>query len=148
MTNQNDDSIFDAKAQARRLRQSLEAQGRKILHAQALDLIAQQQGLKDWNALSARLKEGARAGLSTGSRISGRYLKQRFTGRVHTLTRLGEGARITIHFDAPVDVVQFESFSSLRQRVSAVVGKDGRSFRKTSDGVPHLVLDDWTGVAG
>ena len=48
---------------------------------------------------------------------------------------------MTLHFDEPVDVVTFDSFSNFRTRVSKVVGPDGRSFDVTSDGVPHLVID-------
>jgi len=52
-----------------------------------------------------------------------------------------EGVQLTLQFDTPVDVVQFDSFSSFRSRVHGFVGPDGRSPRKTSDGVPHLVID-------
>jgi len=37
--------------------------------------------------------------------------------------------------------VKFDSFSNLRQRVSGIIGWDGRSTRKTSDGVPHLIVE-------
>ena len=45
-------------------------------------------------------------------------------------------------FDEPVDVVEFESFTGFRQRVTAMVGGDGVSWAKTSDGAPHLILGD------
>ena len=53
---------------------------------------------------------------------------------------MGTRQRVTLHFDAPIDVVQFDSFSSFRQRVTAVIGVAGRSVEHTSNGTPHLVL--------
>ena len=48
-------TIEEAKAQAKALRAALLAQGTAISHAQALELIARQQGARDWNTLHARL---------------------------------------------------------------------------------------------
>jgi hypothetical protein len=45
-------------------------------------------------------------------------------------------------FDAPIVVVTSTHFSSFRHRVNCVVEADGRSARCTSDGQPHLVIDD------
>ena len=75
--------------------------------------------------------------------MSGTYLKQRFTGRVLATAILpGESHyRITIHFDEPVDVVTFDSFSAFRQRVTATVDAYGISPDRTSDGEPHMRLD-------
>jgi hypothetical protein len=39
-----------------------------------------------------------------------------------------------------VDVVTFASFSALRRRINAQVDEQGVSPRKTSNGLPHLVL--------
>ena len=50
------------------------------------------------------------------------------------------GYEIVLHFDEPVDVVEFDSFSGLRQRVQGLISEDGVSWQKTSDGVPHLVV--------
>ena len=74
--------------------------------------------------------------------MSGRYLGQDFTGHVYGLSHFGPdgGMRITVHFDAPVDVVTFDSFSSYRQRVSGVINAEGRSPQKTSNGEPQLVV--------
>ena len=52
----------------------------------------------------------------------------------------GMGYEVILHFDEPVDVVEFESFSGLRQRVKAMISEDGVSWSKTSDGVPHLIV--------
>ncbi len=78
-----------------------------------------------------------------GERVTGRYLGQRFSGEVRGITRTGPGGqyRVTLHFDDPVDVVTFDSFSSFRQRVSTLINGDGVSPRKTSDGMAQLVID-------
>ena len=39
-----------------------------------------------------------------------------------------------------VDVVDWESFSAFRQRVTAMVSPEGVSWKKTSDGAPHLTV--------
>lgn len=101
--------------------------------------------MRDWNTLSAlATKPNAVpiAALSVGSHVRGRYLNQPFTGKVLALAETGGGLhRITIHFDEPVDVVTFESFSAFRQRINAQIDTNGVSPRKTSNGQPHLVLD-------
>jgi hypothetical protein len=48
--------------------------------------------------------------------------------------------RVTVTFDEPVDVVRFDSFSNLRQRVSCTIDSDGRTPENTSDGRPQLVF--------
>ncbi len=69
-------------------------------------------------------------------------LNQPFAGKVLALAEAGGGLhKITIHFDEPVDVVTFESFSAFRQRINAQIDGSGVSPRKTSNGLPHLVLD-------
>ena len=46
-------SIDELKAQARRLRQAMAERGDDMSHSTALELIAKQHGLRDWNTLSA-----------------------------------------------------------------------------------------------
>jgi hypothetical protein len=135
--------IADYKAQAKRLRASLnQSAGTALTHAQALELVAHQHGARDWNTLRARNGPPRAADLSVGATVRGRYLGQDFSGRVLGLAEVGGGRyRVTLHFDAPVDVVTFESFSAFRQRVSCVVGPEGHSPARTSDGRPHLILD-------
>lgn len=144
MTDKTDtDRITGYKTQARRLRRELAETGTEISHAQALELVAHQNGARDWNTLRAlAARPGNARPLSVGDRVAGRYLGQAFTGYVHGLTH-GPNAkhrRVTLQFDDPVDVVTFDSFSSFRHRVSATIGEDGRSFYKTSDGQPQLVV--------
>jgi Glyoxalase superfamily protein len=138
-------AIEDLKSQAKRLRQAMETRGTAISHSAALELVAQQHGVRDWNTLSAlarRPNEEPIAALFVGSQVRGRYLDQPFSGKILALSAHGGGLhKITIHFDEPVDVVTFESFSAFRQRINAQVDGNGVSPRKTSNGVPHLVLD-------
>ena len=132
--------VAELKAQAKRLRERLRDMGKDITHGQALNLLAQQHGLRDWNALHARA--GNRMRLQLGDRVRGTYLGQVFSGLVRGISTLGDGAqrRVTLQFDTPVDVVRFESFSSFRQRVTGVIDWDGRSPQRTSDGAPQLVV--------
>ena len=138
-------SINELKEQAKRLRQAMAARGGDVAHSAALELLAKQYGLRDWNTLSvlaAKPNAVPSAPVAVGTAVRGRYLNQPFTGKVLALSEQSGGLyRITIHFDAPVDVVTFESFSAFRQRINAQIDVNGISPRKTSDGVPHLVLD-------
>lgn len=128
------------KTQARRLRAQLAETGTTINHAQALEMVAQQHGARDWNTLRA-IADQPRP-LTVGDRVEGRYMDQRFSGYVHGLLRMGPAGhrRVTLQFDQPVDVVKFDSFSSFRQRVSAVIDPMGRGLEKGSDGQPHLII--------
>lgn len=129
-----------AKAQARALRAALSAEGRDISHSAALELVAKSHGFRDWNTLTAAM--AVVRPLHPGQRVAGRYLKQPFNAVVIGVTHLSPGRRqVVLHLDQAVDVVEFASFSNLRRRISKVIGDDGRSFDRTSDGVPHLVLD-------
>ena len=50
-------SIEQAKLMAKQLRTSLSARNQDISHAQALELVSQQLGYKDWNTASALLAQ-------------------------------------------------------------------------------------------
>ena len=129
------------KLQAKRLRQQLHSSGVAVGHSKSLELVAQQYGARDWNTLQARASN--RLQLQVGDRVRGRYLGQVFKGEIRGLSLRGDGEhrQITLHFDTPVDVVRFESFSALRQRVTGVIGWDGCSAQRTSDGVPQLIVE-------
>ena len=133
-------TIRQLKAEARLLRTEAANQGQIISHSTALERIAQYYGCRDWNTLHARASNAPE--LQVGMRVEGRYLGQPFTGYVHGLAACGPNGhrRITLQFDTPVDVVQFDSFSSWRQRVSAVIDAADRSPQKTSNGQPHLLV--------
>lgn len=139
----------DMKQQARRLRTSMAGRGVALTLAQALETVAHTNGFRDWNTASAMAPEasppaqGERRGSAwqVGQVVEGEYLGQAFKGTVLGLSTLPQNRdRITLRFDVPVDVVAFDSFSSFRQRVTAVIGADGVSPKKRSDGTPHLRL--------
>ena len=132
--------VEELKAQAKRLREELKTKGVSLSHSAALELLAHQHGVRDWNTLHAMA--GNQMHLRVGDRVEGCYLGQAFKAEIRGMTMLGDGARrrVTLHFDTPVDVVRFDSFSAFRQRVTGEIGWDGRSQRRTSDGVPQLVV--------
>jgi len=135
-------SIAAAKAEARALRARLAAEGRAIGHGQALELIARQQGYRDWNALHAALEEADVPPWRPGARVRGRYLSQPFAATVVAATRLSPGwYRLELALDEAVDVVRFDSFSSFRKRIQGTVGPAGTSRERTSDGRPQLEVD-------
>lgn len=128
------------KAQAKRLRADLEARGTPITHAAALESLAHQWGMRDWNTLSARAGLGP-SGWTPLQRVRGQYLGRAFTGWVKAARQSASGFwTLTIRFDAPVDVVESEHFSSMRRQVNTTLNADGVSPQKTSDGKPHMVL--------
>ena len=132
------------KDQAKRLRTRLQAGGETVGHSKALELIAAQHGFNDWNTLHAAL--GNRPGLESlapGARVTGAYLGQPFTARVvgiQAITSSPGNFRVSLDLDEAVDVVTFDSFSSFRKRVNGVIGKDGVSHARTSNGRPQLEL--------
>lgn len=131
-----------AKARARQIRAEHAAAGDRISHSAALEAAARELGYTSWNALSARLSNAPARPLQVGERVAGRYLKQPFEGRLLAVRERasGDAFDVTVEFDAPVDVVAFDSFSAFRHRVSATIAKSGVSFNKTRDGAPHLFL--------
>ena len=132
-----------AKARARELRAERAARGNTISHSESLELVAAELGYRDWNTASARLSNEPDVPLQVGDEVAGRYLKQPFQGRVLSVREIGGGAvfEVTIRFDAPVDVVEFDSFSNLRTQVNVTVSAGGVSTFRTSDGVPHMVVE-------
>ena len=55
---------------------------------------------------------------------------------------MGSGhTHLTLHFDEPVDVVTFDSFSAFRQRVSCTLDEDLVAPAKLSDGTPHMRIE-------
>lgn len=139
-------SIDELKSQARRLRDAMAGGGSPLSHSAALELVAKSHGARDWNtiaALAARSDNAEKAPVVVGAIVEGRYLGQQFRGQVLALSKLAQSSyyKIVLHFDEPVDVVTFESFSAFRQRVTATIDGNGVSPRRTSNGQPQLVLD-------
>lgn len=133
-------TIEEAKAHAKSLRRSLAEDGTVLGHAQALELVASQNGARDWNTLSARLAKADSAPFHCQQRVQGRYLGQAFKGEITALSCSGSHYSVTVRFDEPVDTVTFDSFSNMRRVVRSVVDLKGYSVRKTSNGTPHLIL--------
>jgi len=138
--------VDELKAQAKRLRQELDTPNAPLSHSRALELLARQYGFRDWNTLSAaaeRVQRGHnQAPLKIGDMVAGTYLGQPFTGEVLGVHRKGDGhVRLTLHFDKPVDVVTFESFSAFRQRVSCTLDDDLTAPAKLSNGTPHMRIE-------
>jgi len=134
-------SLSQAKSQAKTLRDALVAQGTSISHAQALELVAHQNGARDWNTLHAKLSRAEPQALQLNDQVKGQYLGQAFTGHIVALSKVGLNLNVGLQLDAPVDTVRFESFSNMRRRIRGVIGPDGRSLQKTSDGMPQLVVN-------
>lgn len=138
-------SIDTLKDQAKRLRARFVDEMQPVSHSRALELIAAQYGFRDWNTLHAAV--GNRPPFNPwmlGSRVRGTYLGQPFDAEVigvQALTSQPGRYRMTLHFDTPVDVVTFDSFSAFRQRVNCTVDETGRTLEKTSNGRPHLELE-------
>jgi len=135
------------KAQAKRLRSTLTSAGTPCSHSQALEAVAHQWGARDWNTLSARAQNDPSPRYSPGQRITGRYLGHRFAGMVKAARLMPNGRHaLTVRFDTAIDVVASRHFSALRRQVNCVVSSKGQTLRTTSDGQPHLVIDDaWAG---
>lgn len=141
MTQSKQTTLSDLKDQARRLRQALAASGTTINHSRALELLALQHGARDWNTLAAQAPRGPTLP-DVGSQVSGYYMGHHYTGQLKSLSWLSDKGvyRVSIQLDEPIDAVSFDSFSALRHRVSGTLDRTGTSFRRRSDGVPHLVM--------
>jgi len=128
------------KAQAKRLRADLGAAGRDMTHAAALETVAHQWGMRDWNTLAAKADVAATL-WHPGQRVSGRYLGHPFVGMIKAARLSAAGFwSLTVRFDDAVDVVESQHFSSLRQQINTTVNARGESPQKTSDGQPHMVI--------
>src|SRR3990167_455817 len=116
-----------AKARARELRAELAASGAPISHSEALERVAAELGYRDWNTASARLSNEPEVPFQVGDQVAGQYLKQAFGGRVIAVREVAGGAafELTIRFDEPVDVVEFDSFSNFRTQVRITVSAGG-----------------------
>ncbi len=131
------------KSEARAMRDANAVIGKTMTQAQALEAVARKHGYRDWNTASAMAPVAGQAPVTVGQQVTGTYLKQKFSARVLGTSILSGGRyfKVTLHFDTPVDVVSFDSFSALRQRVVCRVDASGVSPERTSDGEPHVRLD-------
>lgn len=143
MTSPTNPNLAALKSEAKSLRRELANQGSPITQSQALERVARGHGARDWNTLSARARRNTpETPVVVGQRLRGRYLGQSFVGEVIGLIAIGRGDqyRVTVQLDKAVDVVEFESFSNFRSRITCVVGANGVSAGRRSDGTPHLEL--------
>lgn len=131
------DTSSHFKTHARRLRTALAEDGVSISHGRALELVARQNGERDWNTLSAR--GGGQAAVATaapfsvGDAVTGLFNGNAAHGRVIGLaeTIKPDLWRITVRFTPPVDASTSRNFRAERSRVEMVIGADGRSRRLT-----------------
>ncbi len=129
------------KQQAKRLRAGLAEDGDFISHSESLELVARQYGYRDWNTLFAEIGNQPQPRFTPGARVAGRYLGQPFAGEIVAMRlQAGERTKVTVRFDAPVDVVAFDSFSAYRSRVTVTVDANGETREKTSNGAPLLAF--------
>jgi hypothetical protein len=127
------------KASAKRLRAALAEDGIAVSHARALELVARQNGVRDWNTLAAHAAEDRptpavqAAPFGVGEAVAGTFNGRDAQGRVIGLeeTIKPDLWRVTIAFDPPVNAATSQLFSAERRRVQMVVGADGRSRRLT-----------------
>lgn len=135
-------SLPEAKDQAKRLRSRLAAEGTEISHGKALELVAHQYGFRDWNTMHAAIGNRPPVPWVVGAKVRGHYLSQAFEAEILAVQQVQPGwFRLTLNLDEAVDVITFEGMSNFRKRVTGLVGPDGQTREKTSNGRPHLVMD-------
>ena len=130
------------KAQAKRLRADMKTNGTDMAHAAALEMVAHQWGMRDWNTLAAKA-DATEPDVQwhPTQRVTGRYLGHTFHGMVKAARLASSGFwSLTVRFDEAVDVVESEHFTSLRRQVSATINAQGVSPQKTSNGQPHMTI--------
>jgi hypothetical protein len=128
------ESSSDYKIHARKLRDALAADGITVSHTKALELVAKQNGARDWNTLAARpAMEGSAVPFAVGENVSGTFNGSPAQGRVIGLeeTIKPDLWRVTVAFNPPVNASTSEHFAAERRRVQMVVGVDGRTRRLT-----------------
>ncbi|MFY0679655.1 MAG: hypothetical protein JXR13_03685 [Thalassovita sp.] len=135
-------SLTTAKLWAKRLRRQLSEVGQHISHSRALEIVARQQGFRDWNAMAATLVTRTPAELYHGARVTGRYLSVEFCATVRQIYSPSPGLwQLSLDLEQPIDVVRFASFSNWRHQIMGVIGEQGTSREVTSDNCPHLIVD-------
>ena len=133
-------TLAQIKAQAKRLRQLMTAEGAEVSHSQALELLAGHHGYRDWNTLSAQLKK-AQPPVQSGESVSGRYSGQPFSAKVRSVAPVQSGWwKLRLQLDVPIDVVHSQRFSGWRHQLSATVDEQGVTAERLSTGEPLLQL--------
>lgn len=136
-TSQTPDAVQAHKANAKRLRSALAEDGIAITHAKALELVAKQNGVRDWNTLAAQPatapEQNATTPFAVGDQVAGTFNGRDARGRIIGLeeTIKPDLWRVTVAFNPPVNAATSQLFTAERRRVQMVVGADGRSRRLT-----------------
>jgi len=130
------DTVQGYKAAAKRLRAALAEDGIAITHAKALELVAKQNGVRDWNTLVAQPAAAQPNGttpFAVGDKVAGTFNGRDARGRIIGLeeTIKPDLWRVTVAFNPPVNAATSQLFTAERRRVQMVVGADGRSRRLT-----------------
>lgn len=137
-------SASQAKDQAKRLRRKKAEDGATVGYGKVLEKVGHQHGFRDWETIIARLRNGHPKDWVVGGKVSGTYLSRPFTARVVAVAMLKPGwFRLELHLDKAVDVVASDGFSNFRTRIRGIVGPQGHSIERTSDGQAHLQIDLW-----
>jgi hypothetical protein len=135
-------SIQTLKTEARDLRETRALAGEALSHSAALEQIARSHGYRDWNTASASLPTSTVAPFQVGSKVVGTYLDQPFAGVLMGVQMLGDMQhfRLTIQFDAPVNVTPDFMFANNRHRVVSTVDSHGVSSALRGNGNPQMVV--------
>lgn len=137
-------SASQAKDQAKRLRRKKAEDGATVGYGKVLEKVDHQHGFRDWETIIARLGNRPPKDWVVGGKVSGTYLSRPFTARVVAVAMLKPGwFRLELHLDKAVDVVASDGFSNFRTRIRGIVGPQGHSIERTSDGQAHLQIDLW-----
>ncbi|TNE67558.1 MAG: hypothetical protein EP335_01250 [Alphaproteobacteria bacterium] len=129
MTNLSD----QAKNRAKRLRTFLAGLGHSLTHAQSLEAVAQEDGHRDWNTMSAQLKARADGEKpcpwAVGAAVCGHYRGARFRGHIRGLEIAGRGNvwKAVLQFDEAVEIGPSERLNLTRQRVRLIIDAQGQS---------------------
>ena len=137
------DILKHTKGRAKRLRSYLASQDISITHAQSLEAVAKEDGMRDWNTLSATLlaagdparphseekNTAPRLAFHVGDRVGGIYRGSDFKGTILGLEKTDGGPvwRIKIQFDAPVDIGPTSALNLTRLRVRSMINAQGIS---------------------
>lgn len=130
------------KSEARQLRQQRADAGETLSHGAALEAVAKAHGYRDWNTARAALPDRVAVPWQVGTRVTGLYLDQPFTGMLIGVQLLSnmQNFTVTIQFDEPVNVTPTFMFAAYRHRVVSTVDIRGISSAVRGNGNPQLVL--------
>jgi hypothetical protein len=135
-------SVQTLKSEAKAMREERSAAGEMMTHAAALEMVAKAHGFRDWNTARASLPDRVAVPFQVGQRVHGTYLEQPFKGILIGVQLMSDGQhfKITVNFDAPVNVTPNFMFASFRHRVMATVDLHGVTPALRGNGVPQMIV--------